>query len=1153
MSMVLDRRRAFAESSAVSYPLSHAQREADGLIQSFQEQVSDWKNLSAMTAGSIAFRLGKCLSLASPLSRIPYSSQTLAPILGMSAEVSSFRGVHHLFGNSLHDNWFTTYVHFSALKGLGKLAQNQNIVLSHFLQDVGMVSGHHLAYGLRLATKPQGSLGEQFLHAEVSNLALGGGAALGHALTQGKLLMMEKALDSTANAYATRVKRSNTHLMAPQMAAEEGRHSLKLPIPEQLQATIIQGGRKEVLEDLPIASPEVARPDTISAQQSLDSAQRYFIQHKLGSGGFGDVYQVWDMELSRFAVVKIPNQSVANPAQQEMVQRRAKREMVIAANLDPRYTASVYDFIRLESGQEVPVMSFIPGHDLSKILQRLNEAEQNPLHDYERRLEAFAEICEAVESAHLRGIVHRDLKPENIRVGEDGHVRLMDWGIAVPFVDLNGKSEPHHVMIHSGGRITGHQGVSGTYGYIAPEFAKGQKIIEPAKLDIFALGVILWEMMTGHHPFMHYQTGKAGEAAKVPHYHPQTLGMVSSILGPVQKPSFAEVIPGEYPAFLKEIELITQKAFSLEPKDRYTTVRELRDAVLMARARSESAQIREIREEMVRVETQMHEAWDAFDVGKQLAPGQWQKMHDPILELQQLRASWRQTASDLIKYLEVTFKGNVPVPARKMIAETAWSLLTDEANGLSQIERQSLEVLIRRYDVATQRDPSTSMRDALEGRVFIDVLPVDIQTREEGHPAMTRIKVLRYHQDHDSRGLARGTYQLHPFTDHSLKSIQGKRALGEVSGLELAEGHYMIEVSHAGYHTTRIPLHVCLQDIRFFLQYKEPIRLRAELVAEAHIPKTMVIVQEGTGYTGVDFYQNSSPLEKYSRPLRRSHYQGFAITRYLITVSQYFEFIESMVAQINIDLSQKNYAEAGKALAELRHYIPRGQARIPEMQELIDKPKPENLARAFEGISYNWQIQVQGASKSLQFAAVSPASHRSAAGEPILADQPIHAIPYRAVEAYIRWRNEIERRDGKQKAAYRLPTKVELEIIARNSFDWSYPWGEVFDPHALNSRLIHADVNADSYPRGVGVHALGRDHYRDFSAYGVYDVLGSVRKITGSRAEPNTRYFSGASGRTAFGPYYLAAAETYAGENTVMEYNGGFYLVLPLPKPLIDD
>lgn len=1150
MHTILDRRSAYAPFSDSSHNLSHHQQEADALVKSFATQASDWKNLTAMTAGSLAYRLGKLLTASSPLSKIPFAHKLLAPVIGLSTEVSAFRRTHVLLGNPLEDNCFTTFVHFGALKGFGKIAQNQNLLFSHFLQDAGMVAGHQMAYGLGLASKPQGSLSEQFLYAEVSNLALGAGAALGHNLTQGRILLGEKALDLRVSVYELKPLRNENPVFNPFMASPPQRPRGEFDAQDEMNPTIIQGARAEILDDLPIPVPEAARPDTLSATDSLDSNGRYFIQKILGSGGFGDVYQVWDRELSRFSVVKIPNQVLKIPEQQEAARRRAKREMIIAANLDPRYTASVYDFIRLPDGPEVPVMSFIPGHDLSKILHLLNEGETIPLSDFDRRLEAFAEICEAVESAHLRGIVHRDLKPANIRIGEDGHARLMDWGVAVPFVDLNHKSEPHHVMIHSGGRVTQHQGVSGTYGYIAPEFAQGKEIKEPAKLDIFALGVILWEMITLHHPFMHYKDGAPGEAAKVPHYHPQTLGMVSSIFGPTQRPSFRQVFAGDFPAFLNEIEYITHKAFNADPHERYSTARELRDAVLMARARSEATEIREIREEMIRVEEQMHQAWDAFDVGKQLQPGQWQQMHDPILELKQLRASWRQTALDLIKYLEVTFKGDPPVPAKKMIAETAWSLLTDEANGLSQIERQSLESLIRRYDVATQRDPSTSMKDALEGSVFVDILPVDRLTRDEGYPAMTRVRILKYVQDYDSRGLARGTYQLSPLTEHSLKTVRYRKSMGEKTDLELKEGYYVIEVTHTGYHPTRIPLHVRLQDIRLFLQRNQPIRLTAELIPEKLIPKSMVLVQDGKGYTGVDFYRDPNPLEKYSHPLRPVSYKGFAITRHLITVSQYFEFIQARVAQINLDLAHKKYAEAGRALEDLRHYVPRGQARIPEMRELRDRPSPDNLAKAFEGITYNWQVQPQGSGKTLQFKAVHPTSYKSAAGEPILADQPIHAIPFRAVEAYIEWRNEIEGRGDSKKPPYRLPSKVELEILARNGFTWSYPWGEAFEPHALNSRLIHPDVNRDSFPRGVGVHALDPKLYRDRSAWEVEDVLGGVRKITGTTAEEGTHLFFGASGRTAYGPYYLAASDAYAGNNTVMEYNGGFYLVLPLPEAL---
>lgn len=1177
MSNLLDRRLSFALPSNPAHNLTSSQRKTDELLSSFLVQASDWKNLSAMTAGSFAYRLSKMgvTRIVGIYGRAPLLAKSLSPTLGLALEVTAFRGTHSLLTSShfplSSSSWFTDYVHFGSLKFFGHLSQGQNPIFAHALQDSGMVAGHHLAFGLGLATAPEGNLVQQLLHAEMTNLSMAAGLSLAHHLSSGKILRSEKNLDLRLQALSLHPKilqQSPSALVtwssekktdepkqanAPANIRTDGQSApstvdtagdtqirgIEVKADLSVENTVLRNPEGTLLSTPPPQTTAAqTHPTAISTQMTLGPGGRFKVVKILGSGGFGDVYQVYDQTLERMAVIKIPKED----RNSKELLKRFDREIKIGANLDPRYSVAVYDMVEIQHGLKVPVMEFVPGHDLSTLIQG---SPVDPL----RKIEIFAEICEAIESAHRRGILHRDLKPENIRITKDGHVRIMDWGIATSFNDVSpGLEHSAHHLVFQGSKLTQRGSWAGTIGYVAPEIMEGRAVKNPPSPDIFALGVILWEMMAGHHPFIAYDVGSSpGGPAKVPAHSQEPkahLGVYASAIGPALVPSLREVIAGDFPNYLYEIETIAKKAFSPDPKNRYQSVQELREDVLMAFARAERSQISEIQESMKGIEQKMHEAWKLFQVGEQIPLGQWEAMHQPIAELREMRASWKQKAQDLIKYLEITFRGRLPDEAKKMIAELCWRILIDEGDTISLRERQSLEKNIRTYDVATPEDPLTSMKDALEGNVEIQVVIRDRDSGQSGYPHMTRIRLLKYFQDRNAAGIPLLSYQSREIFDASLRKLKQEATDQKIM---LNEGYYVFEITHAGYATIRIPVHISLGDIREYLQSQRALTVTADLVSSHQVPKNMSVVQGGKAWTGMDYFTDPNPLDKHSFPLQRVEFETFAITRYPITVSQYEEFLQAQLNKVNTELERKDYREAAELLLKVRQYLPRGQLHLDPMDKLLQLPTPEMIAQAFNGVKYNWRVHAVGEGERLRFALQDPTTHRSAANEEILAEQPIHAIPMIAIQAYIDWRNTQEGRN-ENTGMYRLPERRELEIIARNSFPWPYPWGYVFDPNFLESRLIHSDVNQGAVAKPVGSHSRGRNFYRDFSAFDVYDLLGNTRKITQTPAEKGCVYCFGGSVRTPFGPYFLPSALLYAGANTVNEYNSSFYLVISLPQ-----
>jgi eukaryotic-like serine/threonine-protein kinase len=223
-----------------------------------------------------------------------------------------------------------------------------------------------------------------------------------------------------------------------------------------------------------------------SAQQLV--AGRYRLQRDVGGGGMGAVWEAFDEQLDRRVAIKIPDPRLS--AEPSFVER-FRREARSAARLSHPNTAQVYDY-GVDGGQPYLVMEFVPGETLASRLAR----EGTLPSDEARRIAAGT--ADALHAAHEAGVVHRDVKPGNIMIAPGGGVKVLDFGIAAAATD---------------GRMTGSGQVLGTPTYIAPEQASG-KGATPAS-DVYALGVVLYEMLAGHPPF----EGDTAVAVATAHLH----------------------------------------------------------------------------------------------------------------------------------------------------------------------------------------------------------------------------------------------------------------------------------------------------------------------------------------------------------------------------------------------------------------------------------------------------------------------------------------------------------------------------------------------------------------------------------------------------------------------------------------------------------
>ena len=213
---------------------------------------------------------------------------------------------------------------------------------------------------------------------------------------------------------------------------------------------------------------------------------RYRVVEKLGQGGMGVVYKARDTLLERFVALKVlPPDNSSDPDRRQRFLQEAKS----ASALDHPGIVAVYDVLTVDD-QDVLVMELVDGETLEQLLARKRPA-------LSETLGIGIEIADALARAHAAGIVHRDLKPANVMVTADG-AKVLDFGLAklveAPFLDAEAPT-----IAPDGTALTRERVVLGTVGWMSPEQALGDAV--DARSDIFAFGVLLYEMLTGQHPF----------------------------------------------------------------------------------------------------------------------------------------------------------------------------------------------------------------------------------------------------------------------------------------------------------------------------------------------------------------------------------------------------------------------------------------------------------------------------------------------------------------------------------------------------------------------------------------------------------------------------------------------------------------------------
>ena len=262
---------------------------------------------------------------------------------------------------------------------------------------------------------------------------------------------------------------------------------------------------------------------------------RYELGRQLGSGGMARVFLAHDRLLDRQVAVKVLfERYAADPSFVE----RFRREASAAASLNHPNIVAVYDRGEADDSYYI-VMEYLAGPDLKEVIRRRSPLPPGEAVDY------ALQILSALGAAHRRDVVHRDVKPQNVMVAEDGHLKVTDFGIA--------RAGTQTEMTEVGSVI-------GTAQYLSPEQARGDEVT--AASDCYAVGIVLYEMLTGRVPF-------DGE-------RPMVVAMKQVNEPPIPPHVYEPDMP-------MELDAVVLKALAKRPADRYRTAEEFRAALLDVR------------------------------------------------------------------------------------------------------------------------------------------------------------------------------------------------------------------------------------------------------------------------------------------------------------------------------------------------------------------------------------------------------------------------------------------------------------------------------------------------------------------------------------------------------------------------------------------
>lgn len=322
---------------------------------------------------------------------------------------------------------------------------------------------------------------------------------------------------------------------------------------------------KRIVSEMGRSTPELSgkNGDSNCPKLTQKPQEKYIFRKSIGRGGMKMVIQVKDRDTMRDIAMAVFPDAANRPAADS---RRFIDEARITASLEHPNIVPVHDIGIDANGAPYFTMKLLRGETLASVLKKLDagDPEYKKLYTLPVLLRIFNRVCDAVSFAHSKGVIHLDLKPENIQLGDFGEVLLMDFGLA-KVISKADEDEQKEAPVHTNQTyipgVTVDGITKGTPGYMAPEQAAGKNSLKDFRTDVYALGAILYSIVTYLNPLTEQEDMKQM--------------MLDTVHGRIVPPR--ERTPGHRIPYA--LDAVVRKAMSVKLSSRYQSVKELRDEV----------------------------------------------------------------------------------------------------------------------------------------------------------------------------------------------------------------------------------------------------------------------------------------------------------------------------------------------------------------------------------------------------------------------------------------------------------------------------------------------------------------------------------------------------------------------------------------------
>ncbi len=797
-----------------------------------------------------------------------------------------------------------------------------------------------------------------------------------------------------------------------------------------LVGVVSLGSEAEATEERPVVGVSAPR-------------DRYDDLCLLGRGGMGEVRRVRDRDLGRTLAMKIASARVmGNPG----ALARFIEEAQVSAQLQHPGILPVHELGRLPDGRCYFTMQEVRGRTLEDVISEVHlnssgdrweaapSADGSPGWTFRRLVDAFHRVCETVSYAHERGVVHRDLKPGNIMVGAHGEVLVLDWGIAKVTGRPDLAAEQGELTPEGGDLIvtdrsqdsaqaTRMGAVAGTPAYMPPEQALGQIDRIDARSDIYALGAVLYELLSGRRPY-------AGSGARqvlqmVRSGPPEPLGRQASARDTfVFGLDFIEDAATAGPPLPEELVAACERSMSREPERRFDNATELaavvRDWLDGAKRREQALAVAEnakahqpeaaalrARAEALRVEAAALLAEiKSWEPEEEKAPG-WAKQDEAdALERQATLAELK---------VEQGLEGALRVDPT-----------------LPEAHEALAERLLREHRAAeAARDPDPTAQAEAGLREHAGALP-------EGHEV--RIQCAAYLKGDGALSLVTdppgAEVLLHRFVLHNRRLVpKFERSLGRtpLRGVTLPMGSYLCLLRHPEHAEVRYPVSIGRQEhwdgVRPGDRESTPIILPVHRALGADD----VYVPPGWFWAGGDDDVSDC------LPRRRLWVDALVMRRFPITNTEYITFLNDLLDQGREDEALCHVPrEKGGTADELGAMI---YGRVSPDRVSPDRDEDRRFVLRSDAEGDTWDPE-----------------------------WPVLMVDWFGTAAWCRWLAE------KTGRPWRLPGELEWEKAARGVDGRFYPWGDHIDPSWCCYRDSHRGRRlptvVDSFPVDVSVYGV---------------------------------------------------------------------------------